>query len=182
MQKILATVFVSCSVLFSSQAFCQNDGGFKPGGYGSIGLMQAYYKENAFNFNNSMAALNLGYQINPNFAVEGVAAAAVNNANFYVGSTSITAKVGSAYGAYAKIILPATENFAFFARLGATHGNASASSRYGSAWAGGTSSSFGVGAQFNLTKDMFGQVDYMSYYRNADVSVSGPSVSIGARF
>jgi len=38
MQKILVTVLVCCSVLFSGQAFCQNDAGFKPGGYGSIGF------------------------------------------------------------------------------------------------------------------------------------------------
>jgi opacity protein-like surface antigen len=163
-----------------AQAQANKDSGF----YAELGLVQAYYNQSnpSVNFNNSMAAIKAGYNINKYAAAEVMAAGNLDSANFNYGSTNINAKVSNAYGAYGKFSLPIEDKFSLFVRLGVTSATVDASSRYGSAWSSGSDFSYGAGAQFNFTKDVYGQVDYMSYYNKNNITVQAPSISIGYKF
>jgi hypothetical protein len=66
--------------------------------------------------------------------------------------------------------------------VGATNASITASTRYGRYFTSGSSLSYGAGAQFNFTKAIYGQVDYMSYYNRNDISITAPSVSVGYKF
>jgi opacity protein-like surface antigen len=109
-------------------------------------------------------------------------AGSVSDANLTYRNTNITAKTSSAFGAYVKGSLPVSESFSFFVKLGGTNGTVSASSAYGSAWSSGTSFSYGAGAQVNFTPNVYGIIQYMSYYDKSSVSIGGPSVGVGYKF
>lgn len=154
----------------------------KTGFYTELGLIQAYYSEPGANFNNTMAALILGYSINKNLAVEVMGATSVADANFYHGSTRINAKTSGATGLYVKGSLPVDKSFEVFAKVGGTNGKVEASSAYGSAWSSGTSFSYGGGIQFNFTDSVYATAQYMSYYDRKGISINGPAVSVGYKF
>jgi opacity protein-like surface antigen len=69
-----------------------------------------------------------------------------------------------------------------FVRAGVTSATVTASSRYGYGWSSGSDFSYGGGAQFNFTKNVYGQVDYMSYYNKNNVTAVAPSISVGYKF
>lgn len=175
---LVAALLTVAGTSAMAQAQANKESGF----YAEFGLAQAYYKEPAANFNNTLGVLKAGYSINKYVAAEVMAAGALNSANFNIGSTNVNAKVSSAYGAYGKFSLPIEDKFSLFVRLGVTSATVDASSRYGSAWSSGSDFSYGAGAQFNFTKDVYGQVDYMSYYNKNNITVQAPSISIGYKF
>ena len=175
---LVAALLAVAGTSATAQAQANKESGF----YAEFGLAQAYYKEPAANFNNMLGVVKAGYSINKHVAAEVMAAGALSSANFYVGSTYIDAKVSSAYGVYGKFSLPIEDKFSLFVRLGVTSATVTASSSYGAAWASGSDYSYGAGAQFNFTKDIYGQVDYMSYYNKNTVAVQAPSISIGYKF
>ena len=180
MKKIstLALMSLLGSFFAVAQAQTTRETGF----YTELGAAQAYYRESAGNFNNTMGVFKAGYDINKYVAAEVMAAGNLNSANFYVGSTYVNAKISSAYGGYGKFQLPVNEQFSFFVRLGVTSSTATYSTRWGSGWASGTDFSYGGGAQFNFTKNVYGQVDYMSYYNKNNVTAVAPSISVGYKF
>jgi Outer membrane protein beta-barrel domain len=156
------------------------------GYYAEFGLAQAYYKEPGWSFNNAMGVFKGGYNLNKYIAAEVMAAGNLNTANGYFGAAYLTAKVSSAYGGYAKFSLPVNDEFSLFVRGGVTNATVNATAtngvRYTSVWQSGSDLSYGAGAQFNFTKDTYGQVDYMSYYNKNNVTVVAPSISVGYKF
>ena len=156
----------------------KKDSGF----YAEVGYMQAYYSESVASFNNGMAALKAGYNIDKNYAIEGLIAGNTGSASFFIGSTSVTAQVQNAYGLYGKGTVELTETVGLYAKAGFTNGTVSASSRFGSGYSSGTSLSYGAGIQASFNKDVYATLDYMSYYNRDGVSITGPSISLGYKF
>ncbi len=156
----------------------KKDSGF----YAELGYMQASYSESVASFNNGMAALKAGYNIDKNFAIEGLIAGNTGSASFNIGTTAVTAQVQSAYGLYGKGTVELNETVGLYAKAGFTNGTVSASSRFGSGYSSGTSASYGAGIQANLTKDVYANLDYMSYYNKDGISITGPSISFGYKF
>ncbi|NDE11543.1 MAG: hypothetical protein EBZ95_13440, partial [Chitinophagia bacterium] len=76
--------------------------------------------------------------------------------------------------------------FAIYAKAGATNGTVSASASFGgnfaSAFASGTSPSFGAGVQANISKETYASLEYMSYYNRNSVTIAGPSINVGYKF
>lgn len=184
MKKKLLVVAILTVV--ATGAMAQSQANKETGFYAELGLAQAYYKEGNANFDNTMAEIKAGYNINKYIAAEVMAAGNLNSANFNIGSTSINAKVSSAYGGYAKFSLPVNDDFSLFVRAGVTSATVNATAtnggRYASTWSTGSDFSYGAGAQFNFTKDVYGQVDYMSYYNKNNITVQAPSISVGYKF
>ena len=106
----------------------------------------------------------------------------LNSANGNVGGVNLTAQVQNAYGAYLKASIGVTDTLSLYAKAGGTSGTVCASTIYGSAWSSGTSPSFGVGIQANITNDIYTTLDYMSYYNRNGTTISGPSISVGYKF
>lgn len=182
-KKLVVAALLSLATTVSmAQAQTKKDDGF----YAELGYAQAYYTEPGANFNHAMGVLKGGYNINKYIAAEVMVAGNLNDAVFYSGSTRIVASVSNAYGAYGKFSLPVNEDFSLFARVGVTNARVDATatngSRSASAWSSGSDFSYGGGAQFNFTKNIYGQVDYMSYYDKNGITVSAPSISVGYKF
>jgi hypothetical protein len=129
-----------------------------------------------------MAALKAGYNIDKNYAIEGLIAGNTGSASFNIGTTAITAQVQKAYGLYGKGTVELTETVGLYAKAGFTNGTVSASSRFGSGYSSGTSLSYGAGIQASFNKDVYATLDYMSYYNRDGVSITGPSISLGYKF
>ena len=156
----------------------KKDSGF----YAEVGYMQAYYSESVASFNNGMAALKAGYNIDKNYAIEGLIAGNTGSASFNIGTTAVTAQVQNAYGLYGKGTVELTEAVGLYAKAGFTNGTVSASSRFGSGYSSGTSLSYGAGIQASFNKDVYATLDYMSYYNKDGISITGPSISLGYKF
>jgi attachment invasion locus protein len=176
MKKILAVLL--CTLATGVMAQSNKDEGF----YAELGVMQANYKESGVKFNNSMGALKAGYNFNKAFAVEGMIAGNIGSANFYIGSTYITAQVQNAYGLYGKGSIDVSEGVSLYGKIGLTNGEVTASSRYASSFTSGTSASYGVGIQANINKEVYATLDYLSYYNKNGISVTGPSINLGYKF
>ena len=116
----------------------------------------------------------LGKDINQNLAVEGM----------YMTTMSKDSRVGfegttSNYGIALKPKMALTENTDLFARVGWSHANITASAAGAHT---GTDFTYGLGVQTNITKSVYGQLDYMSYFDKDGISAKGYSLSIGTRF
>jgi len=134
--------------------------------YIGVSYLQGYYRETAANFNNSLVGVRVGENVSENVGAEFFAATSANQANFYVGSTYVQAKVNNAYGGHIRLRTTPSNGLFGYVRLGVAHGTVSASTRYGSGWTSGTSASYGAGLEFDLSPKMFVQLDYSSYYSN----------------
>ncbi len=71
----------------------------------------------------------LGYEINPNFSLEGMLAQGLNGSNISVSgiSTPVELKIDTMYGIYAKPKVQAFQDLEVFGRIGYAHGSATMS-------------------------------------------------------
>lgn len=149
------------------------------GYYGEVGYTSLNIKNdnNGFQIAPKLARLTFGKEINKVVAVEGIYAATVSKDSDTVGGVKYTGKA-SMYGAYLKPKFEITQDVEAFARVGALHAKyedeASQLSK--------TKVSYGIGMQARFTKDVYGQVDYMNYYKQDGFSAKGFTVSVGTRF
>jgi hypothetical protein len=188
MNKILMVTAV-VAALVSTSAFAEDSNVSSQDegkAYVEFGVAAVRTKDSGFSATNSVGLLRAGYNFDKNFSGEIVAGGGINDASGYYGSTYLTFKINSVYGAYLKAKTEVTPGLEIFARLGVLHVDvtATASNPYASGWANAydNSVSFGAGAQYNFTKAVYGQVDYMSYYNKSGTSSNGPSVSLGVKF
>lgn len=179
MKKNLSKVLLAftCALGINSFAVAGEEKVYVEGGY--LGM---YYRESVGNFQHGMSVVRVGYNANQYLSIEGMYANALSNAAFYSGSTYITAKVSSISGAYLKLKTEPSNGVSVYGKLGVAGGTVSASSSYGSRWAAGRSSSYGAGIQFDSGDKMYFSAEYMSYYNNYGITVSGPSAAIGFKF
>lgn len=162
----------------SSTAFAQaNDQFYVEVGYGAI-----KYTEPGAWAEPGVGVVRLGMNIDKNLSGELMYGGTVNDANFYVGSTRVTFRYDSIYGAYLKGKLEVSPFVEVFGRVGVTGADVSASVPGYAITASGSDVSYGAGVQFNFSKTAYGQIDYMSYYNKGGASVKGPSASVGFRF
>ena len=182
MIKSTKTLFTISILLLCSALQAQGSGHGQEKNYIGLTYLQAYYKESAAHFNNSLLGVKFGTNFSENFGAELFAAGAVNQANFYVGSTLISANVRSAYGAHLRARTTPSNGFSGYLKAGFANGVVAASSRFGTGWASGTSLSYGAGVEFDIGKSSFLQLDYGLYYSNANVTVTAPSLTFGFRF
>ena len=124
-----------------------------------------------------MARLTVGKELAKNLAVEGTFAFTASKDSDAVGGVTYTGKE-SFYGAYLKPKMEVAKDVEAFARIGALHtkyeDEAGSLSK--------TKVSYGVGVQAQFTKDVYGQVDYMSYYKQDGMTAKGFTLSVGTRF
>jgi len=177
--KILSKVLFLFTISFgiNQLASAGDEKVYVEGGY--LGI---YYRESTANFQHGMSVVRVGYNANQYLSIEGMYANALSNAAFYYGSTYITAKVSSISGAYLKLKTEPSNGVSVYGKLGVAGGTVSASSSYGSAWASRRSSSYGAGIQFDSGDKLYFSAEYMSYYNNYGITVSGPSAAIGFKF
>lgn len=149
------------------------------GYYGEVGYTALNLKNdnNGFDATPKLVRVTFGKEIDKNLSIEGSYAFTASKDSSVVGGTNYTAKA-TAFGVALKPKMEVAKNVEAFARVGATHSKyedeASSVSK--------TKLSYGIGLQAQLTKDVYGQVDYMNYYKQDGISAKGFTVSVGTRF
>ena len=149
------------------------------GYYGEVGYLALNLKNdnNGFDATPKLARVTFGKEIDKNLSIEGNYAFTVSKDSSLVGGTNYTAKASS-FGVSLKPKMEIAKDVEAFARIGATH------SKYedeGSS-VSKTKLAYGIGMQAQITKDVYGQVDYMNYYKQDGLSAKGFTVSVGTRF
>jgi Outer membrane protein beta-barrel domain len=149
------------------------------GYYGEVGYTALNMKNdnNGFSIRPKLARLTVGKELDKNLAVEGTYAFTASKDSSVVGGVTYTGKE-SFYGAYLKPKMEVAKDVEAFARIGALHTKYEDESGSLSK----TKVSYGVGVQAQFTKDVYGQVDYMSYYKQDGITAKGFTVSVGTRF
>jgi len=173
----------SVTAILTPNAFAQGAPSGNETFYGEIGY--AYVPFNSAGYNLGSFGIGLirgGINIHKNFSAEALIGVGITDASFYVGSTLITTKINNMYGFYAKPKFQVADNVELFGRVGYTNVDVTASSRYGGVTGNSGSLSYGLGAQVDFNKSVYGQLDWMSYYgKNGDTG-RGPSISVGVKF
>ena len=149
------------------------------GYYGEVGYTALNIKNdsNGFDITPKLARLIVGKEINKGLAVEGTYAFTASKDSAVVNGTKYTGKA-SLFGAYLKPKFEIAQDVEVFARVGALHTKYEEDDGSLSK----TKLSYGIGMQAQFTKDVYGQVDYMNYYKQDGRSAKGFTVSVGTRF
>lgn len=149
------------------------------GYYGEVGYTSSNIKNdnNGFAITPKLMRLTVGKELDKNLAVEGTYAFTTSKDSAVVGGVKYTGKE-SFYGAYLKPKMEVAKDVEAFARIGALHTKFEDESGSLSK----TKLAYGIGMQAQFTKDVYGQVDYMNYYKQDGLSAKGFTVSVGTRF
>ena len=157
--------------------------------YGEIGYTKVTVKDSdsGFNFKSSPTAVRgiLGYEINPNFAIEGLAAFGMSDDNVKENGRTLQGakfKIDNTFGIYAKPKVKFTPELEAFVRAGFAQTKATYSERGFSESSSESSFSYGLGMNYALNKTTSLNVDYMSYYEKDGVTATGFTFGVGYKF
>ena len=136
--------------------------------------------------NPTVLRVALGTHIRDHLALEGMAGVGSGSSSAYYQSIYASYKVNSISGLYLKTMTQAGESSEVYAKWGyATIQTTTTASSGG--WSSSLShtssgSSYAVGAKYHFNKKTQLFVDYTSYYNNAGVKFSGPSIGLSFDF
>lgn len=132
------------------------------------GVLGLKFKDSTDSSTPKLARFIVGKDINANLAVEAMGAFTVEKAD------GLSA---NEVGVFAKPKMLIANDTNAFIRVGVA--------RTGLGGSGDghiTRAAYGVGVETQLSKDVYGQVDYMHYGKQADLNVRGFTLSVGTRF
>lgn len=142
--------------------------------YAEIALVPLQIKEGGKAYDPTGMRIIVGKNINRNLAIEGAYIITVSPDD----QVTFDAKADQ-YSLSVKPKLVISETIDAFARVGYGSSNVTSSSLGSKRVADWT---YGLGIQAQFTRDVFGQVDYMSYTNKDGLWVRGVGVSLGMRF
>ena len=179
MKKIaLASVLATAAISVQAQT------------YGEIGYTSTTFKEtvDGFAVKASPSAIRaiLGYELNPNLAVEGMVAIGMGGASIKVNDVSIPGlelKIENAVGVYLKPKMKLNDAVEVFGRLGyaSVKGTLSATG-LGSDSGTDNSFSYGAGLSYAIDPKMSLNGDYMQYLSKDGAKVNGFTFGVGYKF
>ncbi len=128
----------------------------------------------------------LGYELNPNLAIEGMVAFGMSDATVKVNGQNVTDekfKINNAVGVYIKPKTKLNDSLEIFARAGYARVKATAST-VGIESDSNTESSFsyGAGMSYAISPKAAVNVDYMQYLSKDGFKVNGFTLGIGFKF
>jgi opacity protein-like surface antigen len=153
------------------------------GVYGGVSYVEAEYKEDgAPTANPSLAAFRVGSSLNRNLAVEGRLGVSLGEDRINVSGVGVDVKVDNFYGIYAKGIVPVGNTFALYGLLGLTHAKLTASAGGFSASDSDSDVSYGIGADFELSRTMAVNIEWAKLVDGDGYKLNGISVGMNFRF
>lgn len=120
----------------------------------------------------------IGFNVHPNLAVEGMLATGVKDDN----SFGLKTKISSAYGVYLKPKYDFGNGFEIFGRLGYASVRAKLEADGFRAKTKDSDVSFGLGASYSFTKNVYGTVDYTQLFNEDNAKATAWTVGVGYRF
>jgi outer membrane autotransporter protein len=176
--KLLALAIMSTAAAVNAQT------------YGEIGYTATTYKENA-NGNGikaSPAAIRglIGYELNPNLAIEGMVALGLGDSTVKVNGqniSSIKLEIDNAIGLYLKPKTKLNDSVEIFGRVGFARikGTVTATG-YGTETASDNGFSYGAGLSYAINPSTSLNADYMSYLNKDGSKVNGFNLGVGFKF
>nr|WP_297531605.1 porin family protein [uncultured Roseateles sp.] len=178
MSKI--SLIVAAALLAAGAAQAQSTPQAQNGVYGELGYTFVKVKDDFFNVSFKPGAIRgiVGWDLHPNVALEGMLAGGVSDDT----TQGVKAKISRSYGLYVVPKYSLTPEFEVFGRLGYADSKVKLSSSLGSSSGSDSSFSWGLGAKYNFNKQVYGAVDYMSYFDKDSTTVTGVTLSVGYRF
>ena len=188
--KLIAIAAASAMLMAGGAAQAQMARGTSGHVYGELGYTALKIEESGSSTKPGMLRGIVGFDFNPNLAVEGLLGFGVRKDSTNVNVGGVTANVESdlrhMVGIYVKPKVMLGDGFELFGRLGYTdtslRSRASVAGFSASDSSSGSDWSYGLGANFNIAPQAYVGVDYMRYYNKNDVKLDGVTVSVGYRF
>ena len=173
--KYTLIVLLAVSAAGAASAQSMSNQGY----YGEVGYLALNLKNDSDGFDATpkLARVTFGKEIDKNLSVEGSYAFTASKDSSVVSGTKYTAKA-TAFGVSLKPKMEIAKDVEAFARIGALHTKFEDESGSLSK----TKLAYGIGMQAQFTKDVYGQVDYMNYFKQDGLSAKGFTVSVGTRF
>lgn len=177
MKNLKHAFIAALAVLAACSASAQSMS--NPGFYGEVGYLPLQLKNsnNGFDATSKLVRLTFGKEINKNLSVEGSYGFTASEGTSVVNNITYHANA-STYGVLLKPKFEITQNLEAFARIGAVHNKyedeGSSISK--------TKIAYGLGVQAQFSKDVYGQLDYMRYYKQDGLTAKGFTASIGVHF
>ena len=163
--RVLASlILVATASLACAQVKAPANNGY----YAEAGLLGLKFKSNDSSDTPRLARFVVGKDINANLAVEAMGAFTIDKAN------GLSANELAVFAKPKFMINKDTNAFirVGVARTGYSYDQSGHFNR----------AAFGFGVETQLTKDVYGQVDYMHYTKSGDLIVRGFTGSVGTRF
>lgn len=142
--------------------------------YGELGYTALDFKEPGFKASPGMVRGIVGYEISPNFAVEGLVGAGARSDT----ESGTKLSVGNMVGVFGKVQAPITDALKVYGRLGVVRTSLKANGVSDS----DSGLAYGAGVSYDLNKAMYLNADYTSYYDRKDQKLDGFTVGVGYRF
>lgn len=126
-------------------------------------------------FDLSSLGIRGGYYFNKNFSLEGRLGIGVGDDTQNIpGFGDLTLEMDTMLGVYAVGRIPVSEKFQFYGLVGLTMADTTFSSPgFADDSESETGLSFGVGVEFDMTKSLSLGLEYVSYFRGAEIDNSG---------
>ncbi|MFM8576396.1 MAG: outer membrane beta-barrel protein [Limnohabitans sp.] len=130
----------------------------------------------------------LGYELSPNFAVEGMVAFGMSDGTLKVNGQSVPGakmEIDNAVGVYIKPKTKLNDHLAIFARAGfirAKSTTTTATGGIGSVTGSENSFSYGAGMSYAISPKTALTVDYMQYLNKDGFKVNGFTLGVGFKF
>jgi outer membrane autotransporter protein len=176
MKKIVATTLIALGALSTAQAQY----------YGELAYMSTTVKEAETGFKVKPNALRatLGYEVNPNVAVETMIAVGAGSKKITDEDGTVGRfRVSNSVGVYVKPKFQISEDVEIFARLGVTRASIKATWDDGDSGKSSTTKfSYGVGTSYHITPKVSVNADYMHYTKNEGVTSRGFAIGVGYKF
>jgi hypothetical protein len=147
------------------------------GYYGEVGYTPLSFGDSDITFKPKLARFIVGKDIHENLSIEGVYATTISKDS----QQGVESSAGG-YGIYLKPKMEVSKDTEIFARLGWVKTELKLARAGVSASDSDSDVGYGFGVQTKFTKDIYGQVDYMNYYKKDGVTAKGFTFSIGTRF
>jgi len=142
--------------------------------YGEIGYTGLDHREPGLKASPGMVRGVMGYELNPNLAVEGMLG--LNGGSDTVSGSTL--KIDNTVGVFGKVQAPLTDALKVYGRLGV----ARTSVQLNGATDNETSLAYGAGVTYDLSQTTYLNADYTKYLDRNDRKLEGVTVGLGFRF
>ena len=176
MKKILA-IFAAASAIAATDALAQNEQY-----YAELNYSLPKAEASGYSATPSVIAGRFGMKFTDQLAGEVFLGTSASSDATTQGGLKVNVKIKDVVGLYLKGTLPVADKFSVFGRVGYVRAKIEASAIGGTVSDSDSGFSYGVGAQYDFTPQVYGMLDYMSFYDRHGATIMGPTIGVGMKF
>lgn len=153
--------------------------------YGELGYTEMELEDDrlpGYSSDNETLTAIIGYKFHPNFSGEVLLATGISEDDVGYRGANFNSELSSAYGVYVRPNMMATERLEVFGRLGFTSVDFNLRGIGAPPMDSESSFTYGAGANYYFTDNLYGQFAYTSFFDKDDMSVQGYTLGVGMKF